>query len=471
MARSAATDKQFLEMNNGKWRVSIAVPRDLQDRLGTRLKQPLKTDSLALANRMKWPIVAELRAAIEEARGDRAIGGSGTGPRGDALTREALEIARHRERLEWGAEREDLDTAIHDRAEEIAGHPIGEEVDPATGASRPLYDEARERQAHHYADIAYGRATPIDLHHAQFIAEAGNKRRTEGDDRRAMKLLLAWCERERVRPVLQAISRKVAIRFRDALPEIAGGRRGEIALRTPSPVTLNKHLGRLSVYWDWLVNREEAESNVWERVKLSEPKAAPMQQERPFTDAEVRKLLSGPADQRMQDLMRIGALTGARLDAIVDLKVKDCAAGLFIFKPQKKEPAPRAVPIHPDLEEIVERRTKGKAPEDDLFPEWPAPRKAGSVRERSFKASNHFTDYRRSVGVDHVVPGKRRSLVNFHSWRRWFITKAEQADQPESIIAAVVGHKRRGLTLGRYSGGPLIAQARRCVEAVRLPIL
>ena len=63
----------------------------------------------------------------------------------------------------------------------------------------------------------------------------------------------------------------------------------------------------------------------------------------------------------------------------------------------------------------------------------------------------------------------RRSLVNFHSFRRYFITKAEQADQMEHIIAVVVGHKRTGMTLGRYSGGPLLEQARRCVEAVRLP--
>lgn len=53
-----------------------------------------------------------------------------------------------------------------------------------------------------------------------------------------------------------------------------------------------------------------------------------------------------------------------------------------------------------------------------------------------------------------MIEGKRRSLVNFHSLRRWFITKAEQAGQPESIIAAVVGHKRQGMTLGGYSGGP-----------------
>jgi hypothetical protein len=73
------------------------------------------------------------------------------------------------------------------------------------------------------------------------------------------------------------------------------------------------------------------------------------------------------------------------------------------------------------------------------------------------------------VGVEEVVPGRRRSLVNFHSFRRYFITKAEQADQMEHIIAVVVGHKRTGMTLGRYSGGPLLEQAGRCVEAVRLP--
>jgi integrase len=169
--------------------------------------------------------------------------------------------------------------------------------------------------------------------------------------------------------------------------------------------------------------------------------------------------------------MRIGALSGARLDAIVDLHAKDCRNGIFLFKPQKREKGQRAVPIHSALVGIVKRRIAKKKPDEDLFPEWPAPRREGPMRERSFKASNAFTDYRRSVGVDDVVEGKRRSLVNFHSFRRWFITEAERADQPESIIAAVVGHRRAGMTLGTYSAGPKLAQARRCVEAVSLPSL
>jgi integrase len=61
--------------------------------------------------------------------------------------------------------------------------------------------------------------------------------------------------------------------------------------------------------------------------------------------------------------------------------------------------------------------------------------------------------------------------VDFHSFRRWFITKAEQAEQPVHFIEALVGHKRPGMTLGRYSAGPLMAQFRAVVEAVTLPDL
>src|SRR5690606_14623813 len=118
---------------------------------------------------------------------------------------------------------------------------------------------------------------------------------------------------------------------------------------------------------------------------------------------------------------------------------------------------------------IVERRIAGKAQEDDLFPEWPPVRKKNSMRERSFKTSNHFTAYRRDVGVADLREGRRRSLVNFHSFRRWFITKAERAGQPESTIQAVVGQRRASIAFGVYSAGPSLEQLTACVEAVRLP--
>ncbi|ACK84895.1 tyrosine-type recombinase/integrase [Methylorubrum extorquens] len=454
MPRPSSSDTRYLEQNHGKWRVTIAVPRDLQSKLGTRLKRPLQTDSLAIANQLKWQVIGELKAEIEAAR--RGPGGA---TKADVLTREALAMAAQRARAQTHEEIDTLDYAVRERSEAILGRPIAVEQLPGHDAE-PVYDPEKEAAAAQFQALAMGEATPIAHHHRQFVEQAGNKSRTRGDDERAIRFLASWCESKRVTPTLEAITRREAVRFMDDLPTL-----------TPeplSPVTLKKYLNRLSRYWQWLELRGHVQNDVWARLQLPKPKIKP-QEERAFTDDEVGRLLKGDAPQKLHDLMRIGALTGARLDAIVDLKVKDCAAGLFTFKPQKKEAKERAVPIHPALYEIVARRIEGKAPEDDVFPEWPAPKKEGSQRERSFKASNQFTDYRRTVGVDHVVPGQRRSLVNFHSFRRWFITKAEQADQPESIIAAVVGHKRKGMTLGRYSAGPLIAQARRCVEAVTLP--
>ena len=61
---------------------------------------------------------------------------------------------------------------------------------------------------------------------------------------------------------------------------------------------------------------------------------------------------------------------------------------------------------HSALVDLVARRTKGKHGADHLFPECPVPKRSTSQRERSFRASNEFTEYRRSVGVEEVVPGR-----------------------------------------------------------------
>jgi len=376
----------------------------------------------------------------------------------DPAIREALEFARYYAKAE-GAERDVLDDAITTRAEELAGSPASV-VDDDTGEVVMVHDPAKEARALAYATLARRQATPLLTHHEAYLAHQHVKPRTLGDDMRSVRYLAAWCEKAGVPPTVEAITRRVAVRFADDMASVAG---------SLSPVTLNKYLRRLSRYWQWMAHREHIETDVWRGVTLSAPPAAHNEEERASTEDEMRKLLFGPATQEMHDLMRIAALTGARLDAIVSLSVDDCEDGLFVFKPQKKERSPRAVPIHPELQAIVQRRTKGREAEDGPFPEWPAPRSSSSQRERSFKASNDFTAYRREVKVDARVPGKRRALTNFHSFRRWFITMAERADQPEHIIAAVVGHKRTGMTLGRYSAGPVMEQAKRCVEAVRLP--
>jgi integrase len=235
--------------------------------------------------------------------------------------------------------------------------------------------------------------------------------------------------------------------------------------------TVTKYISSLSSYWRWLERKGHAPSNPWIGQAPPKRKARSIDAdtlERPFTDNEVKELLSGPVDAELSDLMWIGALTGARIDAIVSLKVSDCVNGMLRFKPQKKEKSHRFVPIHSDLQELVANRCKGKAPGEYLFHEAPEVPE-GSARERSMPISKRFGRYMRARKVAVLLEGKRRSLVNFHSFRRWFVTKAEQAGQPVHIIEAVVGHTRSGMTLGVYSGGPSTEQLRACVESVKLP--
>jgi len=454
----SSSDRKYLESHGSQWRVVINVPRRLHAKLGTKLKRPLGTDSIREANRLKWDVVAELKALIEQADNPLlSLDAARKRTREKAMAEAAL--LAERRKIAFDAEKLDqVDEEIAMTAEKLAGRPV--EFDEY---GHEVYDPNRFATATEFMHLARGDKTPVDYHHTKYLAMSNVKPRTQADDKRAMALLKQWCKKAGVAPYLQAIGKKEAVRFCDELPTITD---------SLTPVTLNKYVSRLSVYWAWLENRHEVETNVWKGRRLKEPQQTTDQRERPFTEDEMKALLGGNAEPHMHDLMRIAALTGARLDAIVCLKVKDCRDdGVFVFKPQKREPGSRLCPIHSSLTKIIERRKKGKGPEDDIFPEWPGVKKSKSLRERSFKTSNEFTAYRRGVHVDDTREGKRRGLVNFHSFRRWFITKAEQAGQPESTIAAVVGHKRIGMTLGVYSAGPLVEQARQCVESVKLPEL
>jgi hypothetical protein len=81
MARPKHADTRYLELKNGKYRVTVAVPRALQGKLGTKLKRPLNTDSRATANTLKWAVVAELKTIIDRAGRERPSRGS-PDPRG-----------------------------------------------------------------------------------------------------------------------------------------------------------------------------------------------------------------------------------------------------------------------------------------------------------------------------------------------------------------------------------------------------
>lgn len=420
-------DTGNLEMRGRIWWVYRTVPPALRAMIGRRtLRRSLGTSDLAEALTLRPRALAEFNEQLTDAR--RALS-SVTDPAAKAA------IVWHRTAPTVPDEHR-LAVLLAERATLEAKHGQAAGARFQALASEPP-------------------ALPLAAHLDTFHAEMRAVAKTKAEQRRAVQRLQEW------KPglSLHAVDRRTAGRY---VFEGLGF--------TDSPVTKNKQITLLSSYWRWLVRRGIVDDNPWREQSLPVAKAvAETGKERAFSDQELALLLTGPAEPRLADAMRIAALSGMRIEEICLLRVADCADGTFSVRKAKTSAGIRHVPIHSALTTLVERRCKGKRPTAFLFDELGPCPTADAVRARSDPLSKQFTRYRRDLGIDAVADGQRRSQVNFHSFRRWFVTKAEHAGVPPWTIASVVGHKRSGMTLGVYSQGSSAEQLRVCVEAVRLP--
>lgn len=441
-------DTRWMELRRQGWYAVAYVPAPLHGVLGKKLRRSLGTRDLKIAQRERLSVLAEFRKRIEEAARGEPSGRDGTME--EALRwRSALETARLEDAEARGGEDEDRASIIEDLI-----YDQGEKLARQGGAGAT------------FAAVATGRGTPILLHVPDWLHEGGQQgafeARTKVQHERTLTELAEWMKRAKLAPTIEALGRREAGRFvTECLAN--SGRQGK---------TIARIVSCCRSYWAFLLRKGIApgERNPWDgqAPPKGSLKGISEETERAFTDDEMRRLLAGPADAELADLMRVAALTGMRIEEIYRLEVRDCANGLFDIRRSKTKAGIRRVPIHAALAGIVARRSKDKAPKAYLFDEA-GPLKPG--RERSMTASKRFGNYRKrgGVAVDEVAEGKRRSLVNFHSFRRWFITAATRAEQPERVVQQVVGHKAQGMTMGVYFGGDLPERLRACIDAVSLP--
>lgn len=423
-----------LQHRNGHWRVRLEIPEALRPRFGKRFFiEPLGSVSLSQARMLRDQMLIRWRLLLAQASDPT-----------DEVLRD-VRIIRHRLLTE---DNENFTIDDHPGLDAIR---LADEVEEREGVEAANYVHA----------LAFGAVSPLDEYLDDWITDKGFIGKTALQHRKAFSVLIDWCRGQHLQLTHQAITERVAWQFIEKHLERT------IATRK----TLNRYLSSYRTHWRWLKRRHRVEDNPWLDTHQSDnghnkgDDEGSDQRKRAFTDDEVRTLLSGDAiPEPLPDLMRVAALTGARVDAICSLRVRDCHDGAFTFKRAKKEPRDRTIPVHSGLKVIMARRMKGKGAEEFIFHELPA---ATPTRPRSASASQAFTRYRRTVGVG-AAEGEQ-SPVDFHSFRRWFTTMAERAEQPPHIIDYVTGHKRPGETLGRYSEGPSMQQMRKCVEAVKLP--
>jgi integrase len=462
MTRNGA--RRYLSLRGRKWWFKRDIPAEIRDALGRRTAYlvNLETSDLRAAMGRRDELRTETDRLFASARA------------GNLITTAADHIRDLGEL--WAKELRESRANPHLWTARITGREIADVTDEEANTADGFIEEEGERigrehgaaARERFMGIAHGHVD-VDHHLEAYLKEAGLAPKTVNERRGLVGRFAKWARSENL--VMRDVTRAVAGRY-------FGAHIAPLHRRTAA-----KHLTAITQYWDYLVRRGcVTGENPW--VGQAQPQKGrranrgDQVRERDFTTDEIRVLLY-PAEQAgqrkdvpdpMPDAMRIAALSGMRLAEIVNMQAGDVewdadGAGWFALKEGKTRAAARRVPIHPDLVAIIQRRVRGRSGSATLFPELDRlPNAADALGKR-------FASYRKRLGVDDPSDGRRRSLVNFHSFRRWFVTQAGLAGQQEVVVGAVVGHAegRRTITFGTYFGQSPEAAMRQCVEAVKLP--
>ena len=154
-----------------------------------------------------------------------------------------------------------------------------------------------------------------------------------------------------------------------------------------------------------------------------------------------------------------------RRSELVALRVKDCRDGRFKvaeYIDGKNTNAVRAVPIHPDLADMVARLSTDKPADDYLL--------TIKAKDRGDRLGKLFADYKDACGVTDRRDGRRQDALDIHSIRKWTLTQM-RAGFNQNVVADVCGHERDDNTTDQvYVGQTPWDVMARCVDSVRLPL-
>ncbi len=422
-----------------------------------QIARSLDTTDYAEALRRAPIAVAAIRREIESLR--RHPDGTRRDVKGDAtdeLRRIERWWAEHREPHPTEPGKFMIPSHLEPQWEADVDQLLGDPINAEDGYASPAFAPTRQVAAKHLIGVTLGDRVPVGSELDRYLKQQGIKASYAARTRRAVEGLREWMSGQSVGDSVNAVRGREADAFADHL--------SDSGLTT---ATVNSLTSALSAYWRWMVKREIAKRNPWAGQVRRVVDLSRNAKKRPFSDDEILALLTGPAGRTLHDVMRIAALSGMRLTEIGGLRVKGVGDGIFHVEESKTSSGVRSVPVHPDLAAVVARRIEGKADGDYLIEELTSPPSHGGRRGK--KVGELFTAYRKELGLDERREGRRQADADFHSFRRWFVTKAEEAGLPEWQVARVVGHKPAGFTYGTYSGGGAHAQNLAVVKAVRWP--
>lgn len=239
-----------------------------------------------------------------------------------------------------------------------------------------------------------------------------------------------------------------------------------------APKTLSQYLMAGTAFWKWAIKydtvwREEYKGKVNPFIGHDLPQGGGSEtagQDREiYSKADAIKLHKGAlerGDQALADLIMFGWYTGGRIEELTQLTKESVilvdGIECFDFPKSKTKASKRIVPVHPELKPTV-RRLIETTTDGYLIPTS----SKNQYSKRSHAISKAFGRLRTASGFS--------PLYVFHSFRHTVVTELIRADVPDALAKELVGHETGSVTHDTYSKG---ATSKQKLEAItKLPKL
>lgn len=405
-----------LEKARNNWDAVLTVPAELRGANGLpslRFRKTTGTPDKRKACTIASQLVAGWKLLIEQARGND------TGVLAGAIQfREGIEKAQ--------------DAEHRDTLQSVLLNHVGD-MEQSKGFTK----------AKQFFDVAMGVQTPHSIHYDNWKAQLTVTPRTIEQYSKDVKLFIEHF------PVIEDVSKKGVTLWLDGLS--AKGVTKSIQKRIIKGC--RNYWGYISRYSiKGMVEAPFYQVILADKGKKKSPREI-------FEHNEIVELWAMARNEKkdvLADLIVLGAYTGARIDELCSLMVKDVAEDVFNIIDSKTSAGVRAVPIHSHIKPVI-KRLKDNAKDGYLLPDLTL----DMFGKRSSTMSSRFSKLKRKSG--------HGSLKVFHSLRHTFITALVNASVMEFHIADIVGHEKKGVTGNVYAKAISIETKRDAIEKISYP--
>lgn len=404
-----------IELRVNVWYATLTIPKDAREALGKfKFQQSLETGERKLALIRKAPLVALWKAQIAEARGQ-------VGAVADEAQRWKGYLAQA-----TGVTKDVLEENILDKALEMK-------------------EQVGEDKAGDFYKVAMGFSTPLNSHYDKWLAQITLVPKTKAQTVKDVDVFLARFT------TIEKVTKQKVKEWVDEIQAIGN-----------SVGTANRLLISSRNYWRYL-QQQNIVSVDSEPLSLRGLLPTAKKKNKngwiPFEPSSIVSIWNEAVsleDQSLADLIYLGAYTGARIEEICAMKLDNVTDKFLKIVDSKTNAGIREVPIHSKLEPIIKRLKDSS--EDGYLLTGLTFNKYG---DRSNNLGKRFGKLKTKLGYssNHV----------FHSIRKTLVTQLENAGVSEGVSADIVGHEKKTMTYGLYSGGNSLEVKKAAIERVRYP--